>query len=85
MAQRFSEKKVICLICRQADLVDGLAQVNFERGEMKFVVRQVPARICPMCGDAYIEEAVAERLLQLAEQKFVAGELNDSQEYKPSK
>jgi YgiT-type zinc finger domain-containing protein len=57
---------MICLICRQAELVDGLTSVHFERGEMKAVIDHVPARVCPSCGEAYVDENVAEALLHQA-------------------
>ena len=72
---------MICLICRQGMTMDGLTAVTFERGELKFVVNHVPARVCPLCGEAYITEVVAERLLLGAEEKFRTGELEDIREY----
>jgi YgiT-type zinc finger domain-containing protein len=48
--------------------VDGLTSVTFERGEMRFTVKDVPARVCPSCGEAYVEEDVAAQLLQDAEE-----------------
>jgi YgiT-type zinc finger domain-containing protein len=59
---------MLCLICRQAETVDGLASVTFERGEMRFTVKDVPARVCPSCGEAYVEEDVAAQLLRDAEE-----------------
>lgn len=70
-----------CLICRQAELIDGLTTVHFERGEMKLVVDQVPARVCPGCGDAYVEEAVALRLLQGAENTYATGIVENVRHY----
>jgi YgiT-type zinc finger domain-containing protein len=58
---------MICLICRQAETVGGLTSVTFERDEMRLVINKVPARICPSCGEAYVEEDVAVRLLREAE------------------
>jgi len=64
---------MICLICRQAETVDGLTSVNFERGEMRLAVNNVPARVCPSCGEAYVEEEVAVQLLREAEEMSKAG------------
>ena len=74
---------MICLICRQTETVDGLTSVNFERGEMRLVVNNVPALVCPSCGEAYVEEEVAVQLLREAEEMSKAGkddviEYNDS-------
>ncbi|MDO8754413.1 MAG: type II toxin-antitoxin system MqsA family antitoxin [Anaerolineales bacterium] len=56
-----------CLICRQADIVDGFTSIPFERDEFKLVIKHVPAQICPNCGDAIVDENVAIRLLSDAE------------------
>jgi len=72
---------VICLICRQAETVDGLTTVQFERGEMRLVVNHVPARVCPSCGEAYVEEQVAARLLREADAMSAAGEVESVIEY----
>ena len=73
---------MICLICRQAEIVDGLTSITFERGEMKFRINHVPACICPSCGEAYVEEDVAVQLLRDAEEMSEAGILDAVREYK---
>ena len=70
-----------CLICRQAETVDGLTSVTFERGEMRLVVNNVPARICPSCGEAYVDENVAVQLLRDAEEMSAAGVMEAKLEY----
>lgn len=72
---------MICLVCRQAETVDGLASVHFERGEMRLTVNHVPSRICPSCGEAYVEEQVAVSLLRGAEEMSVAGEMDCVRDY----
>ena len=72
---------MICSICRQAELVDGFTSVTFERDEMRLVVNHVPARVCPSCGEAYVEEDIAVRLLRDAEEMSEAGMMNDVIEY----
>lgn len=67
---------MICLICRQAETVDGFTSVSFERGDMKLIVNNVPARVCPSCGEAYVEENVALQVLNLAGDKYQAGILH---------
>ena len=67
-----------CLICRQAQVVDRRASVTLERGEIRYVVNDVPAQICPSCGEMYVDESVAERVLQGAEQRILDGQLNES-------
>ena len=72
---------VLCLLCRQAETVDGLTSVSFERGEMRLVVNHVPARNCPSCGEAYVMERVAVSLLREAEAMSAAGEMDSEVEY----
>jgi len=70
-----------CLICRQSETLEGLTSVVFERGEMKLTVNNVPARVCPSCREAYVDEAVAVRLLQGAEEMSRAGMVNGHYQY----
>jgi len=70
-----------CLICRQAEIIDGLTSVHFERGEIRLVVNNVPARVCPSCGEAYVDEEVAVQLLGDAEEMSKAGKSDDVIEY----
>ena len=72
---------MICLVCRQADTVDGLTSVMFERGEIRLVINAVPARVCPQCGEAFVEEAVAVRLLEISEAVVASGDLDGAVEY----
>jgi YgiT-type zinc finger domain-containing protein len=72
---------MICLICRQAEIIGGLTSVSFQRGEMHLVINNVPARVCPSCGEAYVGEEVAVRLLRDAEVISRAGMLDVHSEY----
>ena len=72
---------MICLICRQAETFDGFTMIMFERGEFKLIVNSVPARVCPSCGEAYMDQAVAEQLLRIAGQRSEAGILDSQCEY----
>lgn len=72
---------MICLICRQAEIVGGFTSVTLERGEMRLVVNNVPAYLCPSCGEAYVDEEVTIQLLQDAEEMSKVGVLEDRIEY----
>jgi len=72
---------MICLICRQADVISGLISMTFERGEMRLTINSVPANVCPSCGEAYVDEDVAVQLLQNAEEMSAAGAMDDVMEY----
>jgi len=58
---------MICLICRNAELIKGFASVELERDEIKLKIERVPALVCSACGEAYLEEDVTLRLLAEAE------------------
>jgi YgiT-type zinc finger domain-containing protein len=72
---------MICLICRQAEIIDGLTSVNFENREMHLVINNVTARVCPSCGEAYVDEDTASQLLRIASQMSEAGVFEVECEY----
>ena len=75
---------MICLICGQAETVDGLTSAQFERREMRLVVNNVPAQVCPSSGEAYVKEQVAVSLLRGAEELSAAGEDDGIRDYRLS-
>ena len=72
---------MICLICRQAEIVNRRTSVQFARGEMTLVINSVPARVCAGCGEAYVHKDVAVRLLQEAKKIFEGGTLQEVIDY----
>lgn len=73
---------MICIVCRQARTQNSRTSIQFERGEFRAVVHQIPARVCPSCGESYIEEGTAAELLNRLQQLMVAGELDIVLEYR---
>jgi YgiT-type zinc finger domain-containing protein len=72
---------MICVICRQVEIVDGLTSVDFEHGKIHLVINNVPARVCPSCGEAYVEEDIALHLLHTAKEMTEAGVFDGHCEY----
>jgi YgiT-type zinc finger domain-containing protein len=72
---------MICHICRQGETREGTATVTLERDGLTLVVKGVPARICDNCGEEYIDESVAEHLLETAEEVAAGGTQVDVREY----
>jgi YgiT-type zinc finger domain-containing protein len=70
-----------CIVCKQGETVPGTATVTLERDGLILVVKGVPARVCTTCGEEYVDEAIAERLLQVAEEAAQAGVQVDIREY----
>jgi len=59
----------------------GTATVTLERDGMTLVVKHVAARVCPNCGEEYIDEDAAARLMETAEQAARSGVQVDVREY----
>jgi len=70
-----------CVICKQAEPVPGTTTVTLERGRLTFVVKEVPALVCPNCGEDYVDEDVAAELLRTAEEVARSGALVDVRQY----
>ncbi len=70
-----------CFICNQEKTITGKTCVLFERGHMSLTICNVPARICPICGEAYTDESVTVNLLRQAESLASAGTKMDVCEY----
>lgn len=62
-----------CDICKYGEIVDGTATVTFAREVMTLVFLDVPAGVCDTCGEEYVDEAIAEQLLQAADEASKAG------------
>jgi YgiT-type zinc finger domain-containing protein len=74
-----------CLICKQDETQGGVTTVTLERDQLTLVIKDVPARVCPNCGEAYMDEAVAAELLRTAEQMATAGTQVDVRHYMPAR
>ena len=70
-----------CVVCKQGEANPGTATVTLERGEMVLVFRRVPARVCEVCGEEYVEEETTARLLSAAEEAAESGVQVDIREY----
>lgn len=67
---------MICTVCRQAHTADGLTSILFERDEFRAAVHQIPALVCPACGESYVEEGIAAELLKRVQQIMAQGEMD---------
>ncbi|MEA3350631.1 MAG: type II toxin-antitoxin system MqsA family antitoxin [Chloroflexota bacterium] len=73
-----------CLICKQAETNPGVTTVTLERGGLTLVVKEVPAQVCPNCGEAYADEDAAAELLESAEVMARSGTLVDIRQFMPA-
>jgi YgiT-type zinc finger domain-containing protein len=65
----------------QAETRSGVTTVTLEREGATFVVREVPAQVCPNCGEVYVDGKVAAELLRSTEELSRAGTQVDIRRY----
>ncbi len=70
-----------CVVCRNGETKDGVATITLERGCSVIVFKSVPARICSVCGEEYIDETVMERLMLTADEAAKSGVQFDVREF----
>jgi YgiT-type zinc finger domain-containing protein len=62
-----------CVICKQGETHPGEATVTMERDGATVIIKGVPAMVCDNCGEYYLNEAMTERVLSMAEQAVAQG------------
>ena len=70
-----------CVICRQGETQPGTITVTLEREGATLVFKSVPAEVCQNCGEEYVDEAIAARLLTLGDEAVRQGVQVDIREY----
>ena len=70
-----------CVICKYAETKLGTTTVTLERDGLTYVIKCVPAQVCPNCGEDYVDESVTSDLLKSAEQMVKAGTQVDIRQY----
>ena len=70
-----------CVVCKQGEAHPGTATVTLERDEMVLVFKKVPAMVCEVCGEGYVDEETTTRLLVAAEEAAHSGVQVDIREY----
>jgi YgiT-type zinc finger domain-containing protein len=62
-----------CMNCPEGEYEASTTTRTLEQGDTILVVREVPALVCDLCGEAAFSPAVSERLEQLMEEATAAG------------
>ena len=62
-----------CVVCKQAETRRGTATITLQRAGATFVVQKVPARVCPNCGEEYVDAGTTAEVLRSAENLARAG------------
>jgi YgiT-type zinc finger domain-containing protein len=73
---------MICSVCRKGEAQPGTTTVTLQRGDLTFVVKDVPAMVCANCGEEYLDATSTERVLCMAEEAAASGSLVDIRTYK---
>jgi YgiT-type zinc finger domain-containing protein len=73
-----------CVICKHGETVPGHTTITLERDGLTLVVKNVPAQVCANCGEAYVSEQEAARILAEAEEIAKTGAVVDVRQYVPA-
>ena len=65
-----------CLKCFEGEPQIGVASLTYERegSAIKVKVEGIPAEICPICGEVYLNEAIAQQIYDLVSPLLEVGE-----------
>lgn len=65
-----------CLKCHKGELQVGVTPLTYSREGSVIQVRVagVPAEICPVCGEAYLSEAVAQQIFDIVNPLLKVGQ-----------
>ncbi|PSR20618.1 MAG: hypothetical protein C7B45_13975 [Sulfobacillus acidophilus] len=77
----FKEAARTCVICKSGTPEAGKTTVTLARGKALIVFRRVSARICPNCGETYLDDGVVDELYHAADQAAKAGVEVDVREF----
>jgi YgiT-type zinc finger domain-containing protein len=70
-----------CSVCGRNQTRPGKATITLEHGGTTLVVRGVPAEVCPACGEQYVDDRIALRLLKSAEAAARSGVRSETRDY----
>ncbi len=71
-----------CVICKQGATPPGTATEVLERDGAVVVFRNVPAEVCDVCGETYLDAAIASRVQAEAEKLIATGSRLDVRDYR---
>ena len=56
-----------CALCRNGAVRAGTATVTLQRGRTTVILKEVPADVCPNCGEYYLSDQTTTRVLERAD------------------
>ena len=59
-----------CLACKHNRFKQGTTMLPIERGKAILLITEIPARVCANCGEPYLDEATAQGVQELANERL---------------
>jgi YgiT-type zinc finger domain-containing protein len=82
MGGRFQKEKAMqCVMCTQGETEPGTTTMTLERDTTTVVFKYVPAEVCQVCGEAYLDAETTRHLLHIVEEAVHAGVLVQVRSY----
>ena len=57
-----------CVICKHGETAPGYVTVTLERAGTLVVIKGVPASVCQVCGEYYLDETTSKRVQAMGEE-----------------
>ena len=57
-----------CVLCRNGETQNGETLFTISQDRVAVIVKNVPAQVCPNCGEAYVDDVTASRIFNQAEE-----------------
>lgn len=62
-----------CALCKHGETRPGEVTVILQRAQSTVIVKGVPADVCENCGEYYLADDIADRVLAAAEESVAKG------------
>ena len=72
-----------CVICKHGELKPGITSVLFEKNGTTVVIKSVPVDMCDNCGETYIPDIIAEKIMVLVDSVEKQGIIVDVRNFSP--
>ncbi len=70
-----------CVICKQGETQPGTTTITLERDSTTVVFKNVPAEVCQICGEPYLDVNTTRHLLHVVEEAACVGVQVDVRSY----
>lgn len=74
--QKWGKRRMKCLKCHRGELQIGTTSLTYHRegSVIQVQVDGLPAEICPVCGEAYLSDAVAQHIFDMVDPLLKVGQ-----------